>query len=102
MPDLTQVTLSGRIKTEGSNAVPAKTTKLNFRNSGHDFKRWDFGVLAGAGYNFTTSKKILTLDARYGYGLINISKDVQRYNRMLNISLVVSKIPKKKSFDRQG
>lgn len=93
--------LSGRIKTEGSVSAPEKSTRLRFGNSGDIFKRWDFGVLAGAGYNFTTRKKILTLDARYGCGLINISKDVQRYNRMLNTSLVVSKIPKKKNFDKQ-
>lgn len=89
--------LSGRMKTEGSNSIPAKSTKLSFGKAASDFKRWDFGLLAGAGYNFTTRKKILTLDARYGYGMINISKDVQRYNRMLTISLVVSKIPKKQS-----
>jgi len=94
--------LNGRIKNEESGTVPGKSTKLTFGNSVSDFKRWDFGVLAGAGYNFTIKKKILTLDARYGYGLINISKDVQRYNRMLNISLVVSKIPRKKSLDKQG
>lgn len=94
--------LSGRIKTEGTSVSPAKTTKLSFGSSGNDFKRWDFGVLAGAGYNFTTKKKILTLDARYGYGLVNISKDVQRYNRMLNISLVVSKIAKKKNLDNKA
>lgn len=94
--------LSGRIKTEGSSTVPGKSTRLSFGNSGNDFRRWDFGVLAGAGYNFTTRRKIATLDVRYGYGLINISKDVQRYNRMLNISLVVSKIPKKNSLGKQG
>lgn len=94
--------LSGRIKTEGSVSAPEKLTRLRFGNSGDNFKRWDFGVLAGTGYNFTTRQKILTSDARYGFGLINISKDVQRYNRMLNISLVVSKIPKKKNFDKQG
>lgn len=93
--------LSGRIKTEGSGSAPEKSTKLRFGNSANDFNRWDFGVLAGAGYNFNTRKKILTLDARYGYGLINISKDVQRYNRMLNISLVVSKIPKRNSLGKQ-
>ena len=88
--------LSGRIKTEGLATMPGKSTRLRFGNSGGDFKRWDFGVLVGAGYNFTSGKNILTLDVRYGYGLINISKDVQRYNRMLNISLVTSKIQKKR------
>lgn len=93
--------LGGRIKTEGSGSAAEKSIKLTFGNSSNDFRRWDFGVLAGAGYNFTTRKKILTLDARYGYGLTNISKDVQRYNRRLNISLVISKIPKKRSLDKQ-
>ena len=93
---------SGRMKTEGSGTVPETSTKVSFGNSSSDFKRWDFGVLAGAGYNFNIGRTPFTLDARYGYGLTNISKDVERYNRMLVISLVVSKPHKKKGAGKQG
>jgi hypothetical protein len=95
-------TLSGRMKTEGSDAVSEASTKVSFGNTMNDFKRWDLGIQAGAGYNFTIKKTTLTLDARYGYGLTNISKDVERYNRLLNISLVVSRPHKKKQPEKQG
>lgn len=95
-------TLSGRIKTAGSEALPETSTKISFGNAIDDFKRWDFGVQAGAGYNFNIKRTNFTLDARYGYGLVNISKDIERYNRMLNISLVVSKPQKSKKAEKQG
>ena len=94
--------LSGRMKTEGSGSAPETSTKVSFGNSVTDFKRWDFGVQAGAGYNFSFKRTNLILDARYGYGLSNISRDVDRYNRMLNISLVVSRTQKKKQSEKQG
>ncbi|WP_157627152.1 porin family protein [Spirosoma luteum] len=87
--------LGGRLKTDGSDAVAETTTKISFGKSASEFNRWDFGVQAGAGYNFIMSKTTLTLDVRYGYGLVNISNDVERYNRMLNISLLVAKRYKK-------
>ncbi len=88
-------TLGGRLKTEGSETLPESSTKISFGNAPGDFQRWDYGLQAGAGYNFNLKKSVLTLDVRYGYGLANISKDVERYNRMLNISLVASKLGKK-------
>jgi hypothetical protein len=88
-------TLGGRLKIAGSEEIPASSTKVSFGTSSGDFKRWDLGFQAGAGYNFRIKRTHLTLDARYGYGLVNISQDVKRYNRMLNISLVVSKPSKK-------
>ena len=95
-------TFSGRMKIDKSETVPETSTKVSFGNSINDFKRWDFGVLAGAGYNFTIGNTPLTLDARYGYGLTNLSKDVERYNRVLNVSLVVSRPNKKKGADKKG
>lgn len=83
--------LGGRVKIDGSTDTPASRSKISFGNSLEDFKRWDYGFQAGMGYNFRQKRSILTLDARYGYGLANISNDFARYNRMLNISLVVSK-----------
>lgn len=93
---------SGRLKMAGSVITPETSTKVSFGNSESDFQRLDFGLLAGAGYNFNMKKSILTLDVRYGYGLTNISKDVERYNRVLNISLVVSKPGKQKQPAKQG
>lgn len=83
--------LSGRMKIDGSAGLPETSKKVSFGNSMADFKRWDFGVQAGAGYNFSIKRTNLTLDVRYGYGFTSISRDVERYNRMLNISLVVSR-----------
>lgn len=83
--------IGGRMKIEGSVAIPATTTKVSFGNDINAFKRWDMGILAGAGYNFSMKRAVLTLDVRYSYGLTNISKDIERYNRVLNIGLVLSK-----------
>jgi hypothetical protein len=93
-------TFGGRIKMDGSKDLPSSSTKVSFGSSAGDFKRWDLGFQAGVGYNFKIKSTPLTLDARYGYGLVNISNDIKRYNRMLNISLVVSS-PSKKSQDRK-
>ncbi len=87
--------IGGRLKTDPANSVPAASSKLSFGNDAGDFKRWDAGLQAGAGYNFSMKRSILTLDVRYGYGLVNASPDVQRYNRMLNISLQVTKLKTK-------
>ncbi|GAB3913696.1 hypothetical protein GCM10028803_58190 [Larkinella knui] len=95
-------TLGGRLKTDGSEAVPASSTRISFGTSSGDFKRWDLGFQAGAGYTFRIRRTHLTLDARYGYGLVAISQDVKRYNRLLNISLVVSKPPRKKQTEKRG
>lgn len=87
--------LAGQLKINGSQDLPASSTKLSFGGSPGEFKRWDYGFQAGAGYNFKLKKSTLTLDGRYGYGLVNISNDIKRYNRTLNISLVLSKWEKK-------
>lgn len=87
----TAYTLGGRIKMEGTDEVSESSTKVSFGNSAGGFKRWDVGLQVGAGYNFTMKKSVLTLDVRYGYGLVNISQDVDRYNRVLNISVLFSK-----------
>jgi hypothetical protein len=94
-------TVGGRLKTKGSEDMPATSTKLSFGSSPSDFNRWDWGLQAGLGYNFKIKKGYLTLDARYGYGFASMSNDVKRYNRMLNISLVVSKRAKNQT-EKQG
>lgn len=94
--------IGGRIKIKGGGAIPESNTKLSFGKDLNDFKRWDFGVLAGAGYNFNLKQSILTLDARYGYGITNLSKNIVRYNRALNISLVLSKNATRKHQEKRG
>lgn len=94
--------VGGRLKVNGSGMSAERTTKVSFGSSAADFKRWDFGFQAGAGYNFYLKKSILTLDVRYGYGMVNISPDVERNNRMLNISIHVSRPGKKASKQREG
>jgi hypothetical protein len=77
--------LYGTQKTEGS------TKALSFNNSNESFKRVDLGIQMGAGYRFKLKQKSVVLDVRYTYGLSNISKDQEMYNRYLNISLHFSK-----------
>jgi hypothetical protein len=87
--------IGGRLKIDGTENTPETSSKISFGKSSEDFRRWDFGLQAGAGYNFKMKKSTLTLDVRYGYGLVNISRDVQRYNRMLNISVQLAKLKQK-------
>lgn len=88
--------VGGRLKVEASGTTPHSSTKVSFGNGVSDLKHWDFGWMAGAGYNLNLKRSVLTLDARYSYGLTKLSHDVARYNRVLNISLAVSKPGKKK------
>lgn len=83
--------LGGKLKTDAFAGNAETSTTMSFNSSSIGLKRWDMGLLAGAGYNFNLKKAVMTLDARYGYGLVNISRGTERFNRMLNISLVVSK-----------
>jgi opacity protein-like surface antigen len=94
--------VGGRMKIVGINSTAETTTKVSFGSSSADFKRWDLGFQAGAGYNFNLKQSILTLDVRYGYGLVNISQNVDRYNRMLNISVQVSRPGRKTTRQKQG
>ena len=94
--------IGGRLKIEGSNTSDKTSTKISFGNSPSDFKRWDFGFQAGAGYNFNLKQSVLTLDVRYGYGFVSISRDVERYNRMLNLSLQISRPSIKPLRQKQG
>lgn len=94
--------VGGRLKVDGMNTTSATTTKVTFGNTAADIKRWDFGFQAGAGYNFNLKQSILTLDVRYGYGIANISQGVDRYNRMLNISVQVSKPSARNSKNKQA
>jgi len=79
---------SGRIKAERSFS---SITKLTFGNNPEQFKRWEWGAQAGMGYGFNIKKVSLSADVRYGYGFSSISNTVNRYSRMLNISITAAK-----------
>jgi hypothetical protein len=84
-------TIAGRIKTESSQSIPETSTAISFTNVPDGFKRWELGVQAGAGYNFHIKKRALVFDARYGYGLTNVSQDAERYNRTFTMSIIAFK-----------
>jgi hypothetical protein len=75
----------------GSRKIESTTSDLSFNNSSESFKRWEAGVQMGGGYRFHTKRKNILLDARYNYGLTDISNGMEMYNRSLIISLHFSK-----------
>jgi hypothetical protein len=87
-------TFTGRIKIEGSPAIPEKSTKISFDDSRDAFKRWEMGAQAGTGYVFHHQESRIAVDLRYSYGLTNISQDLDRYNRGLNLSVRITKSEK--------
>lgn len=91
----------GRIKTDGSQAIPEKSTAVSFSNVQDGFKSWELGVQAGAGYNFRIKKRALALDLRYGYGLTNVSQNAERYNRTFTMSIIVVKPWKNNPFGKK-
>jgi hypothetical protein len=70
----------------------------SFNNQPEGFRRFEMGVQAGAGYVFDMKKGKLAIDVRYGHGLTSLSHDVERYNRMLSISVHVFKPFKRNVF----
>lgn len=88
--------LSGKIKIKGDANNPKETIKIPFNNSINGFKRWDLGLQFGVGYEFklkNTSR--ISLDARYHYGLTNISHQKEMYNRYFYMTILWSKPLKK-------
>ncbi len=75
----------------GTRKMEGTTRSLSFNNSSESFKRVDAGIQLGAGYRFKVKQKSVVLDVRYTYGLSNVSRDQEMYNRYLNISLHFSK-----------
>ncbi len=94
-------TIGGRIKTDGSQTIPEKSTAVSFSNVPDGLQRWELGAQAGAGYNFRIKKRALVLDARYGYGLTNVSQDAERYNRTFTISIIAVKPWKNNPFGKK-
>jgi len=73
------------------------TQSIRFGSGAGDFKKWDFGVQGGAGYQFSLKKTRMALDVRYTHGLTSIAADKDLYNRTINISILVHR-----SWKRQG
>lgn len=89
--------LSGRLKTDGLE----KSHSLSFDNTIDGFRHWELGVQGGAGYLFPFKKASMAIDVRYGYGITNISREAERYNRVLNINMLISKPWKKNPFSKK-
>jgi hypothetical protein len=82
--------LGGRIKTRDAVSKEEHTGSISFGNAPDAFKRWDLGLQAGLGYRLQMKRRTLNFDARYGYGLLNLSNDLERYNRTFTLSIQVS------------
>lgn len=74
----------------GPYAAYALGGNISFGHAPDAFKRWDLGLQAGLGYRLQMKRRSLNFDARYGYGLLNLSNDLERYNRTFNLSIQVS------------
>ncbi|MBN8821819.1 MULTISPECIES: porin family protein [unclassified Spirosoma] len=83
-------TLGGRMTIEGSDVSPQKKMTLDFGHTSGTFNRWETGAQVGIGYAFPVRQKRLALDLRYSYGLTSVSNGIDRYNRFLNVSLLLS------------
>jgi hypothetical protein len=75
----------------GDKKIDDVSKSVSFNDATDNFKRWDAGIQMGAGYRFKIRQKSVVLDARYSYGLTNISYGQEMYNRNLNVSLHFSK-----------
>jgi hypothetical protein len=75
----------------GTRQMEGSTKSLSFNHSLTGFKRWEAGVQVGAGYSFHTKRKRVALDIRYNYGLTNIARSGEMYNRSLILAMHFSK-----------
>jgi hypothetical protein len=82
----------------GTRNINDQTSDLVFDSSINGFKRFDAGLQAGGGYTFHTKTKRIALDLRYNYGLTNISRGQEMYNRSFVVSIHVSKAWKTNPF----
>ena len=85
----------------GTRRIDDISKALSFNNSGESFKRLDAGIQMGAGYRFKIKQKNVVLDARYSYGLTNISNSREIYNRYLNINLTFTKLWKTNPLEKK-
>jgi hypothetical protein len=85
----------------GTQNINDQTSDLSFTSPNNGFKRFDAGLQAGGGYTFHTKAKRITLDLRYNYGLTNISRGQEMYNRSFIVSIHVSKAWKTNPFAKK-
>lgn len=85
----------------GTRNINDQTSDLSFGSSNKSFKRFDAGLQAGGGYTFHTKTKRIALDLRYNYGLTNISKGPEMYNRSFIVSIHMSKAWKTNLFAKR-
>lgn len=71
----------------GTNKMEGTTSDVLFGSSSNGFKRWEAGMQLGGGYHFKIKKQRVVLDVRYNYGLTNISRLNEMYNRSFILSL---------------
>lgn len=93
--------ITGTSKVEGSEELAGESKSVSFHDVPGGYKRWEMGLQAGIGYNFRIKKSTVSLDLRYGYGLTNISRDAEKYNRTLNISIIAYKAWKTNPFSKK-
>ena len=84
----------------GKKKINDLSTKLSFDNSSDGFKRFDAGLQAGCGVEFPFKQRRISIDLRYAYGLTNISRDKEIYNRAVMISVHFSKPWKNNPFSK--
>lgn len=75
-------------------SVNEGSRSISFERGANTFRKWEVGVLAGAGYQFSLKKKKLALELRYSHGLSSIHHTEQLYNRTLSISVSLIKVLK--------
>jgi hypothetical protein len=85
----------------GTRNINDQTSDLAFDSSTNGFKHFDAGLQAGGGYTFRTKTRRITLDLRYNYGLTNISRGQEMYNRSFVLSIHVSKAWKTNPFSNK-
>ena len=70
---------------------------ISFGKELYDFRRWETGLQAGAGYEFNLKKRKLSIDFRYTHGMTSVSRTSDLYNRTINITVLVYKSWKRES-----
>lgn len=82
--------LGGTVLIEGSDVSPQTKRALDFGHDNGTFNRWESGAQVGVGYAFPFRQKRMAIDIRYSYGLTSLSNGIDRYNRFLNVGVLVS------------
>lgn len=80
--------LAGTLRIDGNSR---KSASVVFNDSPNGFNRWEAGIQVGGGYQFHIKQWRLGLDIRYVHGFTSLSNTVDRFNRAINITLLLSK-----------